>query len=184
MAIVTDGSRVCDSNRNALVAIDSSYVLLNRSLPLIYCGGVYIGAADDLTANNWWWRRAGGTFAILAATGEVKFGANTVLTNSTAVTDANKRTNQTATSYTGALNEWEGSSGGADIANIGSPGSGETQVALSFLDAIPGASYEFRCVVNATVEPTVNLDYTAKVSLPLGSSDFLLFPRPTLRKVM
>jgi hypothetical protein len=175
VALISDGSRICDLNRVALVGIDVSWVdTFSPSVPIIYCGGLYAsGAAHTLTSVFWHWRRVGGTFQQVAAAGEIIFGAGTVLVDGTIVNNAAKRTNQTATSSQ-LLRAYEGTAGDALGAEFASNEGAETQIALSLMGAIPGMTYEMRLVVNDG--GTVNIDYAAKILVPERQKLYYLFP--------
>jgi hypothetical protein len=183
MALVADGSRICDAGRNPLAGIDASFTLTNNAAPIIFAGGVDCAAGDRFrTTLTWFWRRVGGTFAQVAASGEVKFGANTVLTNLLALTNANKKTTRTATSTVG-LQEFAGAST-ATPGEIRDEQSGESQIALSVADAPLSQQYEMmlRCVHDAgTTDVTFAALFTTAAFPPPVRVDYSGFPKPKLR---
>lgn len=167
MALVADGSRICNSSRTALAAINTDFTLENRD-PIIYAGGVDLALADRWRisgTHQWFWRRVGGAFAAVTTTGEINNNGATNLVNTTQVTNANKQTTQTATS-TVSLREFE------NVAGTQAPGvelkdevSGESQTALNVTEALPGQQYEMmlRCVHDGG---TTDITFAAKFTVP------------------
>ena len=187
MALLADGSRICDAARVALAAINTNFTLTGNDQPIIFAGGIDLAAADRLRITGtitWFWRRVAGTFAQVAATGEIKFGANTVLVNGASQTNANKRTTQTVTSVDGALREFEGSSTGAPLVEVRDEQSGESQIALSVFDAALSQQYEMmlRCVHDAgTTDITFAALFTTAATRPASANDFTTHQKHKLR---
>ena len=181
MAVTADGSRVCDANRVALQAIDGSYVvqLGDRHRPLIYACGFVVSVANIAAgpSSDWRWRRVGGAFAAITATSEVSFGANTVLVDLAGLAAANKRTTQSAPAVD-AHREFEGtSSNGNSAAGVSIGESTETQIALSFVNAIPGITYELEYRVTVDTTP-LSVPCAALIIMAETPKSYFLPPVP------
>ena len=180
MPVATDGSRICDANRNALAAIDANWVVTSpRSQSLIFCGGALFDATEGLLSTIWYWRREGGAFAILGA-GEIAMGSGTVLVDFDDVDNAEKRTNQSGTSISNGMSEWEGTPGGSDGSSFNSGESAESQIAISIANAKPGVRYQLRMEV-AALSGTYNLDYPALIEIPIFPTNYAAHPKAKLR---
>lgn len=184
MALVSDGSRICDASRVALGAIDQSVVLHSQFRPFIYAGGVDLAAGDSLTiaagAIDWEWRIDGGTFDNVGAATEIRWANDvTVLVDFGTLANANKRTNQTATS-TEALREFETTWNGAPSVDLIDEVSSESQIALRASGAIPGATYEMQGSYTHTAG-TTNIPYPAKIIIPIFKNNYAEHPKAMLR---
>lgn len=171
MALTSDGSRVLDSSRNALAAINADYVMTDQGEVLIYAFGVKLQAGDRMRTTGsvtLQFRAAGGTFATITNLTAVAIvtGDQSVLTNGTTVSNANKKTTQTATS-TASFKEVENASttAHAPAAQLRDATSSEAQVALSFGLAAADTTYEFRGVF-VHDDGTTNVDYASSITTP------------------
>lgn len=170
MAYLSDGSRVCDSSRVALAAINADVTLTDNTVPVIYCAAIDGAAGDRMRADasgsfTLHWRRAGGTFAAITNATEVKIAATgTVLENITAVSATTARCNETATFIAGGQ-EIEGlaSSTTSPLIELRDDESAEWQIALDFSDALSAQAYDFRGVV-VHDGGTTNIDYASGIT--------------------
>jgi hypothetical protein len=172
MAYVSDGSRVCDSSRTALAAINANYTLPSNGAKIIYCAAIDGVTGDRMRVLGTGtftlhWRRIGGTFAAITDTSEVKIAqaaGDTVLVNGTAVTSTNARCTQTATFIAGGIEtEAVATSTTTPLVELRDENSGEWQIALDFSGALAAQAYEFRGVVVHDAG-TTNIDYAAKIT--------------------
>lgn len=173
MAYVSDGSRVCDSARGALAAINAVYTLTAKSQLIIFCGGIVGTTGDRMSQGTGGcalhWRRAGGTFAAMTNATEVKIAASgTVLANGTGVDATDARTTKTPTFTAGAGVEVQGAASSSALAllQIRDIASGEWQYAVDFSDAPDGQAYQFRFVVTHDAG-TTNIDYASTITVPI-----------------
>lgn len=185
MALVSDGSRVCGRNRDALGAIDADTVLINRFEPFIFCGGVDLAAGDSWTSADggyeWQWRIEDGAWADPGATGEIGFSGQTVLVDTTIVSNANKRTNQTAASTASLVEIENGFASAPPAVPLTGEVSSESQIALSAAGAIPGAKYQMRlhCFDAGGLS---TIEYAAKIIIPIFPTNYASHPKQKLRR--
>lgn len=176
MALIADGSRICDRNRVAIGGIDDDVVLRDRGVPFIYAAGVFLDTGDSMLVasvhtHKFQWRKSGGAFADFTAVGAFANGLSlaetgaTVLNHLVTVTNANKRTNQTATSTEGFA-ELAASGGPITVVtDLNGPASAEGQLPILATFAEPGSTYEIQlvCVHSGG---TANLPMAAKIIVP------------------
>lgn len=150
MAVIANGARVCDNNRNALAGIDVSHTLANNTDPIIFALGLNSNDSEILKSvpTKWQWRRVGGSFADVTTTSEIKFAqTGTVLVDGTTVTDANRRGTLGGT-FVQELFEFTATVQLSPAGRIRNGDVGEMQVALDFSGALENQQYEFQAVVN------------------------------------
>lgn len=173
MAFIADGLRYCDRTRVALAAVNTG-ITLGWPLPnVILCLGIWGNDAvnDRFRTTGTFtihWRRAGGIFAAITDTTEIRIASSsgTVLSHGTSVTATTARCSQTATFIAGGQ-EVQGVASSVTSPSIQTMGGqgGEWQIGLDLTNAVANQAYEFRAIVVQDAG-TNTIDYTGQLTVP------------------
>lgn len=177
MAVVINGSRIADNLRVALAGIDVNHTLGSKCVDLIIAQGqiVQCGTSWRCQPHEWFWRQTGGTFASIASTGEIKFvdaAGDTVLSNTTIVSCANRRANAGGCFVASGVEFENGANPLCNVCRVRKDENSETQMAIDMRCANDSQEYEFMVRYTATIAPcpatTFDVISPAKVTTPAG----------------
>lgn len=176
MAILDDGSRICDSSRIALQAIDTSHTLSAKSVKIIYCtgvqttGGTRIETPGGQVQIGFRTPPGAGGFTKVGSATEVSITDATVLVDGTTLAGGDERCTNTAP-FDSQLSECENDTvqDHAAAARVQNE-SAEAQWALAFDNAQDGAEYEFEAIFDDRDEAQTNIVYAATITTPAAAS--------------
>ena len=184
-ALQTKGSRVCDSSRVALVAIDASYTLTNNNDKIIYCAaaddpGGDCRPRDGEGGHTLQYRVLAGTWANVPTSngsGPHLASSGTVLSNGNTVADSERRCNSDPVYDPGPPFVPGFQTGGKEFTNSTnleyvqdwSDNHTEGQWALDFSTAPDDTTYEFRVRWGTKDCSIVNLTYPAQITTAGGA---------------
>ena len=157
MALAANGSRICDTDRVALVGIDVNHTLANNTDLIIFALGTVLVAGDEVKggdSHTWQFRRVGGTFADITLASEVKMADTASLVNASAITEAERRANAGGT-YIDCGREFESANPQTKRSTAKDDVVIETQIGLSFADAPGSQQYEFQVIWTEKTEGPV-----------------------------
>jgi len=167
--VVEKGSRVCNSDRKALAPKNANYTLSGKRQIIIYAGGV--SANDSEIHGNephvWMFRRVGGTWAPVTSSSEVRLANAHALSDGRTVSVRNRVATRGSRDYVRSGREFETSSSQYLNYDIESGQVTESQIALSFSEALDGQQYEFACEWNDN-QSRLLIVYPARIATPLS----------------
>ena len=169
--VTSNGSRICDSTRTALVAIDANFTLTSNNDKIIYAAGVNDSAGCRMRTgeggHTLQYRVLAGSWATVPTSnggGPYLASSGTSLSNDTTVSSTDRRANTTGTgSFVAAGKEFT-SSTNLDYASDCQDNHMEGQWALNFSTSPDSTTYEFRVQWGTKDCGTVSITYSARIT--------------------
>lgn len=186
MAITANGSRICDTDRVALVAIDVNLTLSNNIDFIIFAGGVLSGSGNELKGgrdHSWQFREVGGVFAEITTSSVVRLADTVSLIHNTSITEAERRANPGG-AYIDIGREFETSNIGAQRGTAKDLENGESQIGLDFSGAVAGTQYEFQCTWTEKNEGGIPVIYSALITAAGAAVGSYILSRHPMKVLM
>jgi len=175
LGVTENGSRICDSTRTALVAIDANYTLTSNSDKIIYAAGVNDSSGCRMRTgeggHTLQYRVVAGSWATVPTSngsGPFLASSGTSLSNNTTVSSSDRRANATGTGNFVAAGKEFTSSTNLDYATDCQDDHMEGQWALDFSTSPVSTTYEFRVQWGSKDCGTVNVTYSAQITTVAG----------------
>jgi hypothetical protein len=160
-AVTITGSRVADTNRSPLAAVDTNVTGYVKTNPLVYAIEVDTpssGRVDSGDNTTWYFRVNGGAWTQLTtATSPAKLILSPALVNGTSVASANRLVNTACGSFQPGLKEFESTNPQGNGSEFRDGECSETQASIDLSAANPGDDFEFKITQVDHDGATVNL---------------------------
>ena len=172
--MTSNGSTICDSNRDALAAIDANYTLTNNSNKIIYAAG----ANDDDCrpeggeSHTLRYRILGGTWATMPTSngsGPFLASSGTDLTHNSTVGAGERRAKTTGSGSYKAYSKEHTTSASLTYSNDWRDDRTEGQWALDFSNCGDGETYEFQVRWEASDCGYTDITYAARITTASGA---------------
>src|SRR5213594_2019652 len=150
-AISITGSRVADTNRNPLAAVNTNVTGYNKANPLVYAIEVDTVNGDRIRSGEtttWYFRVNGGAWTLLSTTSSpAKLVDSPALTENTTVASANRLVNAAcggSGSYVASLKQFESVNPRSASSELRDGPCSETQASIDLSAANYGDDFEFK----------------------------------------